>query len=219
MGIVSSDLGGSKSPVSRDPGLALNANAIVDRFKALSKQSTSNSWYKVITDQTTNEYTYSLLQLLPDCVIRSLIRNTLAYDYHYDKRVKHFVDHRMKTTTPYAGIYVNICTLAPSPSYKALLMTAQSARDGRWLSSRQVEHFISRAERYMANTPSYWSENFKVDSKFSGRSQPIQERKWRVNDKWTTWLERLREQYSTNIEPSKVSQPIQELSYGGWMVG
>ena len=107
-------------------------------------------WYAIIKDDKDNNtcYMFQLLMQLPDCVINSLIRNTLAYDDAKDTGVKAFVNRHMKTYIPYAGIYINIPTRAPPPGSLAISGTIG---EGEFLSSDKVERLIKLVERYIAN--------------------------------------------------------------------
>ena len=185
--------------------------------------SKKSSWNAIIEDEEENDtcYTFQLLMQLPDCIIKSLIRNTLAYDYAKDKDVKAFVNRHMKTHTPYAGIYVNIPTRAPPPGGLAL---SGMTGEGEFLSFDEVELLIKRVERYIANKPADYAENSKVDYFFKA-SKPgtdLSERRFgpgnsRSNARWQEWLDELRSIYCKNVPVSERSTPFRRCPMEvGW---
>ena len=131
------------------------------KWTTIGKGSKTSSWYAIIEDEEVDNkyYTFNLLMQLPDCIIKSLIQNTLAFDYANDREVKEFVNRRMGTYPPYAGIYVNIPTRSPPPS-------SGIPGKGDFLSSEEAERLIQRVERYIANRPADHTENSKVDCYF-----------------------------------------------------
>ncbi len=185
----------------------------------MGKGSKTNSWYAIIEDEEDDEtcYTFQLLMLLPDCIIKSLIQNTLAYDYAKDKEVKGFVNRHMKTHIPYAGIYVNIPTRSPPPGSLAL---SGVTGEGEFLSCDEAERLIKRVERYIANRPANYVENTKVDCflKASKSTPEPSKRKFSpTNSRWQIWLNNMRSIYCKNVPASERSIPFQRCPMEvGW---
>ena len=177
------------------------------RWNSTGKGNVTNSWYAIIEDEEDDKtcYTFQLLMQLPGCIIKSLIQNTLAYDYTKDKDVREFVNRHMKVHTPYAGIYVNIPTRAPPPGSLAFSgMTWQ----GDFLSCEEVERLIERIERYIANKPADHAENARVDYYFRSLKSVIEPGKRKFspgNPRWQEWLHELRSIYCRNVPTSERS--------------
>ena len=175
------------------------------RLNSVAKGSKKSSWHAIIEDEEDDEtcYTFQLLMLLPDYIIESLIKNTLAYDYAKDPKVKAFVNRHMKTHIPYAGIYVNIPTRAPPSGSLALSgMTGQ----GEFLSSDEAELLIKRVGRYVANKPADYGENTKVDNFFKAPKSlpdPSKRRFSPLNPRWQEWLDEFRSIYCKNVPVSE----------------
>ena len=189
------------------------------RWNSLGNGSKKNSWYAIIEDEEDNDtcYTFQLLMQLPDCIIKSLIRNTLAYDYAKDKDVREFVNRHMKTHNPYAGIYVNIPTRAPPPGSLAFSGTTGGSE---FLSSDEVERLIERVERYVANKPADHAENTKVDYSFKAPKtvpEPSKRRFSPENPRWQEWLNELRGIYCRNVPTTERSTPFRRCPMEvGW---
>ena len=188
------------------------------KWNSLGNGSKKNSWYAIIEDEEDMNtcYTLQLLMQLPDCIIKSLIKNTLAYDYARDPEVKGFVNRHMKPYIRYAGIYVNIPTRSlPAGS---LALSGTTGR-GEFLSSDEVERLIKRVERYIANKPADYVENSNVDCYFKGaKSTPEPRRIFSPeNPRWQEWLRELRSIYCKNVPLSERSTPFQRCPMEvGW---
>ena len=121
-----------------------------------------NSWFSLVKDH--NEitgYVYQFLMLLPDCIIRSLIRNTLTYDYYHSGEVRSFADTYMMPKQC-AGIYIHISSLRPrcfgnrGPSdedHAGKWLTSDSPEDEDEDENAKIDNFFWRGEeserRYM----------------------------------------------------------------------
>ncbi|KAK0511347.1 hypothetical protein JMJ35_005920 [Cladonia borealis] len=191
------------------------------RWASIGKGSTSCSWYAIIEDEEVENtyYTFNLLMQLPDCIIKSLIQNTLAFDYANDREVKAFVNRRMKTSVAYAGIYVNIPTRSLSPGGLAL---SGVPGKGEFLSSEEAERLIQRVERYIANKPADHTENSKVDYYFRPLKSASELGKRRFsgeppNPRWEEWLKEFRSIYCNNVPASERSTRFQRCPMEvGW---
>ena len=187
------------------------------KWTTIGKGSKTSSWYAIIEDEEVDNtyYTFNLLMQLPDCIIKSLIRNTLAFDYANDREVQEFVNRRMGTHPPYAGIYVNIPTRSPPP-FSGVPGT------GEFLSSEEAERLIQRVERYIANRPADHTENSKVDCHFKPlKSAPEPgKRKFLAenpNPRWQEWLKEFRSIYCNNVPASERSTRFQRCPMEvGW---
>ena len=174
------------------------------KWTSTGKGSKNSSWYAIIEDEEVDKtcYTSKLLMQLPDCIIKSLIQNTLAFDYANNPEVKSFVIRHMKNSVPHAGIYVNIPTRSPGPG--SLPLSGVPGR-GEFLSSDEAERLIQRVERYIANKPADHAENSKVDYHFkTPRVTP--ERRFcseNPNQKWQEWLQEFRSIYCRNVPASE----------------
>ena len=51
-----------------------------------------SSWTDLAEDEGKEKYVNQLLHLLPDRIVVSLIKNTLAFDYHNDLEVRRFIN-------------------------------------------------------------------------------------------------------------------------------
>ena len=172
-----------------------------------SGNSQTSSWYSIIEDEEVDKtcYTFQLLMQLPDCIIKSLIRNTLAFDYANDPEVQGFVIRHMKTRTAYAGIYVNIIRRGlPTGS----LTLSGAMGKGDFLSCDEAETLIKRVERYIANKPADYTENTRVDYYFKTAktaSDPSERKFNPTNARWPEWLDQFRSIYCNNVPASERS--------------
>ena len=188
------------------------------RWTSIGKGSKNSSWYAIIEDEEVDNtyYTFNLLMQLPDCIIKSLIQNTLAFDYANNPEVKGFVNRHMGTYTPYAGIYVNIPTRSPGPG--SLPLSGVPGK-GEFLSSDEAERLIQRVERYIANRPADHAENSKVDYHFK-TPRVVSERRFcseNPNPKWQEWLQEFRSIYCRNVPASERSTYFQRCPMEvGW---
>ena len=109
------------------------------------------SWNLLADDEEKEKYVYQLLHLLPDCIITSLIKNTLSFDYHHDLEVKRFMNSDMipREMQPMAGIYVNIARR----SKVGIMPNTTDQHAGKWLSCNQVKILVDKVKVYLANKP------------------------------------------------------------------
>ena len=170
-----------------------------------SGNSPTSSWKSIIDESVDKTcYTLQLLTQLPDCIIKSLIRNTLAFDYANDPNVQMFVSRHMRTSTAYAGIYVNIIRRGLPTGSLALSGTMGK---GDFLSCEEAEKLIKRVERYIANKPADYTVNTRVDNYFKTAKTPdSSERKFNpTNARWPEWLDQFRSIYCNNVPASERS--------------
>ena len=191
------------------------------KWASIGKGSTSCSWYAIIEDEEVENtyYTFNLLMQLPDCIIKSLIQNTLAFDYANDREVRAFVNRRMKTNVPYAGIYLNIPTRSPPPGGLEL---SGAPGKGEFLSSEEAERLIQRVETYIANEPADHAENSNVDYYFRPLKSIPEPGKRRFkgetkHPRWQEWLKEFRSIYCNNVPASERSTLFQRCPMEvGW---
>ncbi|KAK0510737.1 hypothetical protein JMJ35_007169 [Cladonia borealis] len=193
--------------------------------EARARASDHGSWDLLAQDETKELYVYQLLNLLPDAIIISLIKNTLAFDYHNDLEVKRFVvsDMMPKEMLPMAGIYVNIARR----SKIGLMPNVIDRNAGRWLTSNQVKRLIQKVEIYLANKqdPNSLAWNSAIDNAF-GRFNPSSSATGRrftlppnsaSAAKVKEWLEIIEHQYCTNIDQSDLDIPFRRCPMEiGW---
>lgn len=188
------------------------------KWSSIGKGSKTSSWYAILEDEEVEKtcYTSRLLMQLPDCIIKSLIQNTLPSDYTNDSEVKSFVIRHMRTCIPYAGIYVNIPTRSPGPG--SLPLSGVPGK-GEFLSSDEAERLIQRVELYIANKPADSLDNSDVDFCFT-TPKFAPERKFcskSPNPKWQEWLQEFRSIYCRNVPVSERSTHFQRCPMEvGW---
>ena len=108
-----------------------------------------SSWTLLAEDEEKEKYMYQLLHLLPDCIITSLIKNTISFNYHNDQKVRMFIngDIRPKEMLLMAGIYLNITRR----SKIGIVPHVADQHAGKWLTSKQVNSLIDKVKIYVAN--------------------------------------------------------------------
>ena len=173
----------------------------------------------------TEKYVYQLLHILPDCIITSLIKNTLAFDYHNDIEIKRFVNSDMtpKEMQPMAGIYINIAR----KSKIGLMPNTPDKHAGKWLNSKQVQGLIDKVKVYVANKqdPNSVASNRGIDTalgRFNPSTNPNGRRFSLLPDTLSTtrvnqWLKTIEHQYCTNIDQNDLNIPFQRCPMEvGW---
>ena len=157
---------------------------------------------------------------LPSAVIRSLISNTLPYDYYNNREVRRYVDNHGKLTT-HPGTYCNI----PALGYQPLTQHA-----GKWLSYEQVTALHRIITSYLGPpSPQSNAVAMDIDCMFQTpekcvaiRATPGQRayaRNSSQNHRIREWLAVLEEQYTTQVSPAQRNQPFQRsLIEVGWAV-
>lgn len=193
--------------------------------EARSRASDHSSWELLAQDAEKELYVYQLLNLLPDPIIESLIKNTIAFDYQNDLEVKRFVHSDMipKEVQKMAGIYINIARR----SKLGLMPNSKDPNAGRWLTSNQVRSLIDKVKIYVANkqdSSSVASNNaidtalgrFNPSTTANGRRFtlfPDSTSAARVNE----WLKIIEDQYCTNISQSDLDIPFERCPMEvGW---
>lgn len=188
--------------------------------EALNNHARNSSWYSIIEDKEKSiGHMHQLLMLLPDCIIVSLIKGTLPYDYWQgqDEELKSFVDHYMTPRSDYVAIYVNISTNARPPGYKAVHSTiADNA--GKWLSANQVKKMLQRVDTYRKNDGQDMVENSSIDWHLKGVPKVSMERKHTGRpENMDAWQSALKKQYCTNVPPADADRPflrcLQEVGF------
>ena len=193
--------------------------------EARSRASDHSSWNLLAEDEGKELYVYQLLNGLPDHIIASLIRNTIAFDYQNDLDVRRFVNSNMmpREMQPMAGVYINI---ARRPKI-GLVPNSKDQQAGKWLSSNQIRSLIDKVKIYVANKQdsNLIASNNVIDSALgrfnpsttaSGRRvtlPPDSTSTNRVNE----WLQTLEDQYCTNISQSDADIPFRRCpTEVGW---
>lgn len=93
------------------------------------------SWGYLLRDRTEEtNLVRNLLHTLPDCIILALLKGELPRQMKTVPEVTNFVDEHMQLT-PYPGIYINLL----------------HDRDGRWLSSDDMETLLDMMEDYASS--------------------------------------------------------------------
>ncbi|KAG7007670.1 hypothetical protein G7Y79_00008g023080 [Physcia stellaris] len=93
------------------------------------------SWGCLLRDRTEGtNLIRNLLHTLPDCIILALLKGELPRQTRTAPEVTSFVEEHMQLT-PYPGIYINLL----------------HDRDGRWLSSNDMETLLDKMEDYASS--------------------------------------------------------------------
>lgn len=180
--------------------------------EAQSRAMEHSSWKLLADDEEKEKYVYQLLHLLPDEVITSVIRNTLARDARTNP-VKSFVVGEMtpREMSPMAGIYINIARRSD-----LVLPQQVDPHAGKWLTSNQVKSLIDKVEVYVANKPDAQSltTNASIDNAV-GRfnSQHKTDRRFSLDSSQSRsrvleWVKTIESQCWTNINPGDRDIPF-----------
>ena len=181
--------------------------------EAQSRAMEHYSWKLLADDEEKGKYVYQLLHLLPDQVITSVIRNTLARDARTNRAVKSFVVSEMtpREMSPMAGIYINIARRSD-----LVLPQQVDPHAGKWLTPNQVKSLIDKVEVYMANKSDAQSltTNASIDNAV-GRfnSQYKTDRRFSLDSSQSRsrvleWVKTIESQYWTNINPGDRDIPF-----------
>ena len=201
------------------------SKAIYEEARAWAAATDHSSWVLLAEDEEKDQHVYHLLNMLPDPSSFSLIRNTIAFDYHNDSEVRRFVTSDMmpKEMQPMAGIYIKIVRR----SMIGLVPNSKNQQAGKWLSSIQIRSLIDKVKICVANKqdPNSVASNnaivsalgrFNPSTTVSGRQftlPPDSTSTHRVNE----WLQILEDQYCTNISQSDADIPFQRCpTEVGW---
>ena len=180
------------------------------------------SWKLLAGDEGKEKFVYQLLHSLPNEVINSLIRNTLALDIQTDPAVKKFVDDEMmpRQMRSMAGIYINIArrSLPVVPGQK-------DPHVGKWMTANQVKSLIAKVKCYRNNNTDKQSveTNREIDNACgSFNSSYLTDRRFPLTsadsrDKVRDWLDLIESQYVTGIDPNNEDVPFQRCPMEvGW---
>ena len=181
-----------------------------------------SSWKLLADDEEKEKFVYQLLHQLPDQVIKSLIRNTLALDAKTITEVKKFVDSEMmpREMATMAGIYVNIARRS-----NLVLPNQVDQHAGKWMTATEVKSLIDKVKCYVANKSDALSlaTNSSIDNAVGrfNSSYPT-ERRFQLDsstsrDKVLEWVKIIESQYWTNINPNDLNLPFQRCPMEvGW---
>ena len=181
--------------------------------EAQNRATEHYSWKLLADDEEKEKYVYQLLHLLPDQVIRSVIRNTLSRDARTNPAVKSFVDSEMipREMSPMAGIYINIARRS-----NLVLPQQVDPHAGKWLTPNQVKSLIDKVKIYVANRSDQQSltTNTSIDNAV-GRfnSQFPTDRRFALDSsqyrsRVLEWVKTIESQYWTNINPGYLDIPF-----------
>ena len=180
------------------------------------------SWRLLADDEEKEKYVYQLLHLLPNQIITSLIRNTLAFDARTNPEVKKFVEGEMtpREMSPMAGIYINIARRS-----NLVLPHQVDAHAGKWMTPTQVKSLIDKVKVYVANKsdPQSVAANMSIDNAV-GRFSPSYPTERRFPFESSTyrsrvleWINTIESQYWTNINATYLDLPFRRCPMDvGW---
>ena len=180
------------------------------------------SWRLLADDEEKEKYVYQLLHLLPNQIITSLIRNTLASDARTNPEVKKFVEGEMtpREMSPMAGIYINIARRS-----NLVLPHQVDAHAGKWMTPTQVKSLIDKVKVYVANKsdPQSVAANMSIDNAV-GRFSPSYPTERRFPFESSTyrsrvleWINTIESQYWTNINATYLDLPFRRCPMEvGW---
>ena len=192
------------------------------RDRATDQATEHYSWSLLADDEEKEKFVYQLLHLLPDQVITSLIRNTLALDARTNPEVKRFVDSEMKPRemSPMAGIYINITRRS-----NLILPPQVDPHAGKWMTPTQVKSLVDKVRAYVANEDDLQSlsTNMSIDNAVSRFSPShLTERRFPLGSssyrgRVLEWVKIIERQYWTNIDPSYLDIPFRRCPMEvGW---
>ena len=191
-------------------------------YQAARDRASHYTWKLLADDEEKEKFVYQLLHQLPDQVIKSLIRNTLAFDARTIPEVKKFVNSEMTTmeVATMAGIYVNIARRG-----NLFLPNQVDQHACKWMTATEVKSLIDKVKCYVANKSDAQSlaTNSSIDNAVSrfNSSYPT-ERRFQVDsgtsrDKVLEWVKIIESQYLTNINPNDLDIPFQRCPMEvGW---
>ena len=188
---------------------------------ARDRYNDHSSWELLADDEGKEKFVYQLLHSLPNEVLTSLIKNTLALDARTNPEVKRFVQDEMmpRRMRPMAGIYINIArrSIPVIPGH-------QDLHAGKWLTANQVKSLIAKVTCYVDNYSDKQSmeTNSGIDNAVSPFNSSYPERRFPLNssdsrDKVRKWVNLIESQYVTNINPNDEDLPFQRCPMEvGW---
>ena len=190
--------------------------------EARDRANERHSWRLLADDEEKEKYVYQLLHLLPNQIITSLIRNTLAFDARTNSEVKKFVEGEMtpREMSPMAGIYINIARRS-----NLVLPHQVDPHAGKWMTPTQVKSLIDKVKVYVANKsdPQSLAANMSIDNavgQFSP-SYPTERRfpfESSINcGRVLQWINTIESQYWTNINANYLDLPFRRCPMEvGW---
>lgn len=180
---------------------------IYDYCKERAHAEGGISWRLIVDDYESLQHrVWILLAMLPDAIILSLIKNTIAWDMKSEP-VKSLVNRYMlpKLSEPCAGVYVNVIRYDYDiPETLAIVPTGDPTSNGRWLSAQKIKRLVTLIEGYRDDMDKDKGVNHRIDSVF-GKARPGErqftfetpQRLKNLND----WLDVISEQYLSNVDP------------------
>lgn len=188
------------------------------------KPTLKSSWRTLIDDyKNDNGRVFQLLLLLPDHIIRSLIRNTLSYDLYHDPDVKIFVHTRMKVnkSRPCAGIYLNVARrITPQTT---LMAKAIHPDAGKWLTYEEIQRMMAKVDMYIKNDPDVNSQtqNYLLDKSLPLGKFTMSDRRWEISAssavKVREWLNIVDQQFCNDVDLADRDKPFVRCPYEvGW---
>ena len=190
------------------------------------RQKPTSSWATILEDRDSKRlYLLLLLTTLPEFIIRSLIRNTLPYDYYHDKELRSYVDKYM-TPGEFPGIYANIPTIGADTSSYAI--ARQYENQGRWMTKNQVESMVARIESYLDFVPHFNQDVQDIDAYFPtsdpstlNRAQSHSKRRYAPTlasrTKIKQWIRAIKRHFCTGLDASHADVPFKRCPMEiGW---
>ena len=180
--------------------------AIFEECESQATRKPALSWSTITDDFTSGSHrVFILLSLLPDDIICSLIKNTLAYDMLNDDAVGRFVRSHMlpRSYAPCSGVYVNIIRFDGG----VMISTSQSDENGKWLKYNEIENLLDKMKAYIANDQADYQDNFAIDRAVPGWQGKctLTDRRYPVSgdttEKIRGWIELTRREYCNNVDP------------------
>lgn len=104
-------------------------------------------------DDHDNGHNTVILQLLsfPDCIIESLIKNTICYDRHHDKRIAQYIESQMGAIE-FPGLYLNV----PSRDVCGPNAVNEDRNKGRWLSAEEAKDLVLCIKHYLTMSDKHY---------------------------------------------------------------
>ena len=159
-----------------------------DRLRMTEKANAKASWAILLEDKKNRtNHVLHLLHTLPDAIILALLRGALALKVLEDKDVRSIVSRAMSITAD-PCVYMNLLC----------------GKDGRFLSSDDVQKLLQRMERYLVQDARPRQDQIDIDNSFrTWRPEPAKPQlRWlqseRAEPVIRQWIEVARETYCKN---------------------
>lgn len=156
------------------------AKVIYDEARFGKAQHPGSSWDILIDDGTPDVngkvqgYVFLLLTLLANFIIRSLIKNNIAFDVANNRQLREYVTKEMVAPAKpkRAGIYANVLRSVRGPGQ--FITNIKPADHGKWLTSNEVATLLEKVRVYIdnKNDPISQAENLKIDRVFTPQWKP-----------------------------------------------